>query len=295
MRFQSPEEHDYRNVIVPIFRKSVNSAIERAQERTNIANRLHIAEQQQEADKIIDWLSPPDVSKEHILADEQHQEGTGQWLLQSHEFQKWFALGGGNHLWLYGKSGYGKTVLFYSLVEYLKRQCKSTKFGIAKFYFTFRDAEKQTYSGLILSLLAQLSSTKSGLVLLQKVYENRHKERPGPKELERIFVYSLADYDQVVVCLDAIDECSKAARRDLLGRIKQLAQDIPKLKLLLTTQFLDDIEKVLVEDLRSETIDLNSKTGNTDIQSFLNTELKFENDERKTMITRHLTNMAEGS
>ncbi|KIK64960.1 hypothetical protein GYMLUDRAFT_380976 [Collybiopsis luxurians FD-317 M1] len=61
------------------------------------------------ATKIYDWLKAPDCSANHVAAADKRTPGTGQWILNHPEYQKWKDCP--NILWIQGKAGSGKTVL----------------------------------------------------------------------------------------------------------------------------------------------------------------------------------------
>ena len=109
--------------------------------------------------EIIDWLKAPDPSVEHRDARKRHEEGTGEWFLGSDKYTDWVA-GRVKHLWVYGKAGCCKNVLTSTIIEDLKQKQLGSKENLLYFYFTFSDPSKQTYRGLLQSLLTQLSQNE---------------------------------------------------------------------------------------------------------------------------------------
>lgn len=51
--------------------------------------KLQLQNDDQERRKILDWISPLDFSSQQNAILGQRQEGTGNWLLKSEDFQKW--------------------------------------------------------------------------------------------------------------------------------------------------------------------------------------------------------------
>jgi hypothetical protein len=49
------------------------------------------------------WLSPPDPSKNHIIARESHQKGTASWFADGDLFSEWKTSGPSSLLWIHGK------------------------------------------------------------------------------------------------------------------------------------------------------------------------------------------------
>ncbi|EMD32871.1 hypothetical protein CERSUDRAFT_68306 [Gelatoporia subvermispora B] len=57
------------------------------------------------------WLSPPDPSTNHVNALNSHHEGTATWFTEGEVMQDWKSEGS---LWIQGKPGSGKTILWNS-------------------------------------------------------------------------------------------------------------------------------------------------------------------------------------
>jgi hypothetical protein len=64
----------------------------------------------QERQAILDWLTPTDYALQQSDFIAKHQEGTGQWFLDSNEFQKWLN-GSTQTLLCPGMPGAGKTII----------------------------------------------------------------------------------------------------------------------------------------------------------------------------------------
>ncbi|KAE9396684.1 hypothetical protein BT96DRAFT_921959 [Gymnopus androsaceus JB14] len=59
--------------------------------------------------KICDWLRAPDCSVNFQTAVDKKTHGTGQWIMDHPEYQKWKE--SSTVLWIQGKAGSGKTFL----------------------------------------------------------------------------------------------------------------------------------------------------------------------------------------
>ena len=53
---------------------------------------------------LIEWLAAPDVSAALLSAQNQREEGTGTWFLESKEFLEW--INAGQSMWLAGDGMY---------------------------------------------------------------------------------------------------------------------------------------------------------------------------------------------
>lgn len=73
----------------------------------------------EELRQILDWLTPASYAPQQNDIFSVRQDGTGQWLLDSPEFQKLMS-GDGETLFLRGLPGSGKTLLMSNLIHHLR-------------------------------------------------------------------------------------------------------------------------------------------------------------------------------
>ena len=73
--------------------------------------------QARKRDDVLNWLSPLNHAQKHYHISKPHIHGTGEWLLQTHEFKSWRdePQAMSNVLCCYGIQGAGKSVLAYGL------------------------------------------------------------------------------------------------------------------------------------------------------------------------------------
>jgi ankyrin repeat protein len=173
---------------------------------------------------ILNWLTPIDYGPQQSDYFRRRQAGTGQWLLDSKEFQKWLETSK-QTLFCPGIPGAGKTILTSIVVDHLMTWPKnSSNIGIAYLYCDFRRREKQKAEDLLASLLKQLSQGWSTLPDGVKVLYDRHKTkrtRPSLGEILGALQSVAAIYSRVFIVVDALDECqvSDGCRSRLLSEI----------------------------------------------------------------------------
>lgn len=221
--------------------------------------------------QVVEWLSPPDPWSNHASARQRHQAGTGQWLLASSEYCAW-KRGAHRHLWLLGKAGSGKTILFSTIVEDVKNHCMAVPdTAYAVFYFSFSDKSKQEYSDVLHSLVAQLAShgpTVSALV------QASSRGAPRQDELESALVTMIDQHDQVYLLFDALDESpeEQKTRQHVLDKVAWLLHKTANSKLLATSRPEHDIQ-AFIEDQQFVSVSLKTKLVDTDIKSYVSNEL----------------------
>ena len=150
---------------------------------------------------------------------------------------------------------------------------------IAYFYFDFNDKEKQKPENLLSSLLAQLCSRNSRHICksLKDLYTSSKHDSDG-KELPPTFdgmydtlVSLVSDFDQVYICLDALDECTDRKRLlDLLKLIQK--KSLTHLHILATSRKERDLGVSLTK-MTTECIDLQSAVVDADIRLYIEDQL----------------------
>ncbi|KAF1818520.1 uncharacterized protein K489DRAFT_374151 [Dissoconium aciculare CBS 342.82] len=224
--------------------------------------------------KITQWLRPADPWTNHKSARELHEERTGEWLLQTKEYQAWKS-GEDQCLWLYGGAGCGKTVLCSTAIEDMKAYCDGKgNVGHAIFYFSFSDERKQSYDDLLTSLVAQLGHREPAFSILQQMYDKIDRKPPGQGELEKILHTALASYERFFCHLDALDECPEEneARQRMLENIERLLRQAPNMHLIATSRDELGIRDAM-EQLGVKSICLTGKKIDSDIQRYVSKQL----------------------
>lgn len=158
----------------------------------------------------LDWLTPIDYGPQHSDFFKRRQPGTGQWLLDSAEYQTW--LGSGKQtLFCPGIPGAGKTILTSIVVDDLiTRFQNDPTIGIILVYCNFRQKDQQKMDDLLASLLKQLAQGQSSLPGCVKDLYDRHKQkqtRPSSDEISRALHLVSNMYSKVFIVVDALDEC----------------------------------------------------------------------------------------
>jgi hypothetical protein len=180
------------------------------QDINSTVKELRQREDNQEGQAIIDWLTPVNYALQQSDLIAQRQEGTGEWLLQSTQFQQWLAQSN-QTLFCPGIPGAGKTILTSLVVCYLHNKFgNDPTIGIAYLYCNFRQQHEQKSTNLIVSLLKQLVQEQPSIPEIIKKLYNLHKPkqtRPLPNEFLSALHHVTASYSRTFFIIDALDEC----------------------------------------------------------------------------------------
>ena len=209
--------------------------------------RQHNQECRQEHQIIADWLTPIDYAPQQSDFVARRQEGTGQWLLDSKEFNGWLDQSK-QTLFCPGIPGAGKTIITSIVVHHLHTKFQSDlTVGIAYLYCNFRQQHEQKPTDLLLSLLKQLVQELPSIPESVKNLYTHHKDkrtRPSFDEILKALHPILADYSRSFIIIDALDECqaTDGGRSKLLSEILNL-QAKTGASLFLTSRYLPEIVK----------------------------------------------------
>lgn len=179
----------------------------------------------QEHQAILNWLTPVDYSPQHQDFISRRQEGTGQWLLRSPEFQEWLN-NHGQTLFCPGIPGAGKTIIAAIVIDHLLASFQHDPHtGIAYIYCNFQQQDDQTLEKLLANLLKQLAQRQSSLPkTIHDLYEEYEKSGtlPSLHEIMAALHSTAAAYESIFFVIDALDECQDLAQTKLLDELFNL-------------------------------------------------------------------------
>lgn len=179
----------------------------------------------QEHQAILNWLTPVDYSPQHQDFISRRQEGTGQWLLRSPEFQEWLN-NHGQTLFCPGIPGAGKTIIAAIVIDHLLASFQHDPHtGIAYIYCNFQQQDDQTLEKLLANLLKQLAQRQSSLPkTIHDLYEEYEKSGtlPSLHEIMAALHSTAAAYESIFFVIDALEECQDLAQTKLLDELFNL-------------------------------------------------------------------------
>jgi hypothetical protein len=222
----------------------------------------HQDDQEQQA--ILNWLTPVDFSAQQSDFISRLQEGTGQWLLNSDEFQAWLNKSRGT-LFCPGIPGAGKTMITSIVVNHLGTEFQNdANVGIAYLYCNYRQQQEQKAEDLLSSLLKQLAQEQVAVPAdVKSLYESHRtkRTRPSSGEIVKVLHSTIRLYSKVFIIIDALDECSVSneGRNRFLSAIFDL-QTQAQVNIFATSRFILEImsqfEGCLSKEIRAQDDDI---------------------------------------
>jgi hypothetical protein len=218
----------------------------------------------QERRTILDWFTPTDYGVHQSDFISRRQEGTGQWLLDSDEFQVWLNKSK-QTLFCPGIPGAGKTMITSIVVEHLQLEFRNDSgIGIAYLYCNYRQQQEQKAEDLILNLLKQLVPEQlpvpTPIKNLYEYHRNR-RTRPSFDEIVKSLCSIIGLYSRVFIIIDALDEChvSNEGRDKLLSIVFSL-QVQAQTNVFITSRFIPEImsqfEGCMSKEIRAKDDDI---------------------------------------
>ncbi|PSN60755.1 hypothetical protein BS50DRAFT_578933 [Corynespora cassiicola Philippines] len=196
---------------------------------------------------MLEWLWPrnPDTrntstarfakqSKIHDSAVEIRKDQPVPWLIERSMFRQWY-MGVGGSMWLWGKIGCGKTVMFSAVVSYIESsRVLDNRIRLGHYYCRFQDEDDNELTLILRRWIAQIcyKVTPPGSLnnlhrLCHDVYPPRN---PTSEELEAVLLGILRSQDseekssenirdiesqeKIFLLIDALDELTEAHGRN---------------------------------------------------------------------------------
>ncbi|TGJ80228.1 hypothetical protein E0Z10_g8546 [Xylaria hypoxylon] len=194
--------------------------------------------------EILDWLIQTNYGSQQTDYLRRRQPGTGQWLLNSGEYQYWIQESN-KTLFCPGIPGAGKTILTSIVVDDLGNRSRSEiTTAVAYIYCNYKRQSEQTLESLLSSLLKQLARRQPLPSSLKELYE-RHKTeqtRPSVNEIFRVLESVALQNSRVFIIVDALDECQAldGCRTKFLSAIFNL-QKTTRVNIFATSRYIPEI------------------------------------------------------
>ena len=173
--------------------------------------------------QFLNSLSSVAYEKIHRRASKLRHPGSCGWLLQTDLYREWVESIGSAVLSVVGNPGCGKTLLASSLVDEFANEGAPEK-PILYYYCDYSDPTSLDYQSIIGTLLKQLLLYMG---TFPPAIETRieqlplfNVQHPSVNDLQSLLVTALHRFDEVIIILDAIDECNSESQRDIVELVK---------------------------------------------------------------------------
>lgn len=249
-----------------------------------------------ELQKLLDWISPTDFQTRQDDALARKEDDTGQWFLDSPEFNRW--VGGPKQiLFCPGMPGAGKTMMAAIAIDQLITQVRNESNAVVFVYCNYKTTVDKDANAILSALLRQLvllrPSIPQHVFQLYKEKSNRGSKLSS-KELFSTLQLVLKDYSKIHIVVDALDECKdeRGVRPQILKKLHILQREAD-LRLMITSRFTSEVEK---EFGKVPTLEV--RASKEDVRRFVTgqtlPDCVTENDNLQSLVINKIVDTSDG-
>ena len=166
----------------------------------------------EERQRTLEFFGTFDAEVNHGTNTQLRQLGTGLWLTQGPELQRWLNTRN-SKIWMYGIPGAGKTVLAAAAIEETIRRA-SPEYGVVYYYCDYKNPVSQQLERILSCLAGQLArQSEDCFSILFKLHRPDPEQPPRHSalsldELTGLLRQLLPNFDEVAIIVDGVDECA---------------------------------------------------------------------------------------
>ncbi|KAL7755782.1 hypothetical protein ACKLNR_014309 [Fusarium oxysporum f. sp. zingiberi] len=173
--------------------------------------------------------------------------GTCEWILKKEKFIQWEESDSSVTI-LYGNPGAGKTFLISRVVDYCTEKAEASE-ALAFFYCKRDEENRRSPQDILRSILRQLSNpvkdVESGTIhVALKDLPNRLALNGTTFDVptcENLIGKLIEGYSKTTIILDALDECHRNTREELMRVLSNLANGSSKFRVFISSRHDEDI------------------------------------------------------
>ena len=171
----------------------------------------------QQEQRIKDWLSPLNFVAQQKAIYESHCSGTGTRFLQSRQFDAW-KKSPTSIIWCVGSPGAGKTYLSSIIINELQENCQAGLDIVLVVYCRYDDPECQNLANIVGDLLKQCLKGRQAPDNLVELFRTHcsTNTRPTCEVLLPVLFGQIQSYRRCYIVIDALDELANPNDRSLL-------------------------------------------------------------------------------
>lgn len=216
---------------------------------------------------VLDNICSANYSQQHRDTIAKHHQGTGQWFLEDEKFQTWLNTPNGT-LFCPGVPGAGKTIMAALVIEQLLRSVKDPQHPIVFIYCNYKRQTEQSYMHMASTILRQILQVLPRIP--QAIYD-LSQHTPTLEEITKALHEQLADVQGLTIVIDALDECQRSTRSDLVSLIEEM-QHKTQVRLMVTTR--DFHAGTSIQLLQAQPV-LEVKASPGDLERYIRSRLKY--------------------
>ncbi|OBT65133.1 hypothetical protein VE03_04735 [Pseudogymnoascus sp. 23342-1-I1] len=171
-------------------------------------NKIKLGHDIEQNDKLLAWISSSDFPSQLSDIIARRQAGTGQWFLESPEFNNWIS-GREKTLFCPGIPGAGKTMISAIAVDHLHKTIHDHCIGVAYVFCNYKVQSEQNTVSLLSSILKQLLQTQPAATEAAKSLYELHSFRKTMASVDEVLntlKLTLKNFSTVYIVVDALDE-----------------------------------------------------------------------------------------
>jgi ankyrin repeat domain-containing protein 50 len=223
------------------------------------------------------WISQYDFNETRADILRRRCPGTGDWLCQHDDFQRWSSSHDSAVLWCYGPPGVGKTMLTSVVIEGLKMKPSTTSpYGLTCAYFSYKNLDRQHPSKIMAALLKQLAQQVTHIPQQLLIWQSDHERNdtsPLYDEIIQKFMVIAREFDRVYIILDGLDEVEAEKREDILDFVWTAKSELPCAKSFIASRAEPDIALAFKSSTGTIQIPIRAANVHDDIAQYINIRL----------------------
>ncbi|KAK6503792.1 hypothetical protein TWF481_008798 [Arthrobotrys musiformis] len=248
---------------------------------------------EEELRQMISSLPATDFNSQQDDLFKSRQHGTGQWFLDSPEYQNW--LDDKAILFCPGIPGAGKTIMTSIVIDDLTdRYSDDVSVGLAYIYFNFKTTAQLVLDDLLSSILKQLIVSQPSLPShVKELCEQWGKKRRLPrKTILKALHDVIATYSRAFIVLDALDEC----KDDLSPFVEELLKmhEDHNVNIFATSRYIPEIQDMF----SGNSVQLDIRASEGDVRSYLKSRIARQGTralkKNDSLIIDKVLNVADG-
>ena len=284
--------------------------IQKSSKKTPVSAAWTHLDNQKKAE-ILMWTSMVPYKDNHELAYEGHVSETGNWIFQDISYLTWDRGSSSRILWIHGNGkqkvtdfiqlrwliillvGAGKTKLIAHIIASFQERPLDD--ALAYFYCNRNEDDRRNPTSVLRSFVKQLSISSDSAQLhsaLAEKYEEKYRSgfssvHLSNEEAERLLQIQMKCYRRTTLIVDALDECDRSSRVLLIAALYRLVNDIPNLRIIISSRPDDDIKRKLEDKGKLE---IDATKNQEDIKKFVLAKLDEDALERPIPFSDQLRN-----